>query len=90
MEVIEEMVSVSIIYCEHCNYIPRALQLMKGLQEAFKDDVEVALEPGSTGIFDVYVGDEVVFSKYKELRFPTLDEIKAIVEDKIATVQTEI
>lgn len=80
------MVSVTIVYCEHCNYLPRARQLMKGLKDAFKDNVEVSLESGSTGIFDVYVGEELVFSKYKELRFPSQDEIKAIAENKIAAI----
>lgn len=82
------MVSVNVVYCEHCNYLPRARQLMKGLKDAFSDDVEISIEPGSTGIFDVYVGGELVFSKYKELRFPSLDEIKAIVETKIAAIET--
>ncbi|MFQ5816285.1 MAG: Rdx family protein, partial [Candidatus Hydrothermarchaeaceae archaeon] len=56
-------------------------------RDAFRDDVEVSIDPGSTGIFDVYVGEELVFSKYKELRSPGLDEIKAIVENKIAAIE---
>ncbi len=82
------MIDVGIVYCKHCDYLPRAREISEGLKDAFKEDVDISLDPGSTGIFDVYVGQELVFSKYKELRFPSVDEVKAMVESKLAIVSS--
>ncbi len=38
-------------------------------------DVEVKLVPGEKGIFDVFADDRLVFSKHREKRFPTHEEI---------------
>jgi selT/selW/selH-like putative selenoprotein len=37
--------------------------------------VEATLVKGSNGIFDVYSGDKLVFSKYEEHRFPDASEV---------------
>jgi len=39
--------------------------------------VEVHLDPGGNGVFDVFVDEDVVFSKHKAGRFPFEDEILA-------------
>jgi len=37
--------------------------------------VDAVLVKGSNGIFDVYEGERLVFSKYAEHRFPEADEV---------------
>lgn len=37
--------------------------------------LDVELEKGSGGIFDVYQDDKLLFSKHAEHRFPEADEI---------------
>ena len=39
--------------------------------------IEVELVGGHGGIFDVYAGDRLVFSKDKEYRFPSTAEVVA-------------
>ncbi len=45
---------------------------------------EVALVPGTGGIFDVRVGEQVVWSRAAEGRFPELKELKQRLRDVIA------
>ncbi len=70
------MVEVKIIYCRPCGFQNRAIKLANEiLSDLGYAGVTVKLVPGSNGIFDVYVDDKLVFSRYKEKRFPEVNEI---------------
>ena len=71
---------MKIIYCVPCGYITRAKWLKEDLEKNVKD-AKVVLEGGEKGIFDVYAGNKLVFSKYKEGRFPESDEIVKMVKN---------
>jgi selenoprotein W-related protein len=45
---------------------------------------EVALVPGTGGIFEVRLNEEVIFSRGEQGRFPEIKELKQIVRDRIA------
>ena len=45
---------------------------------------EVALIPGGSGIFEVRVGDEVLWSRKVQGRFPEAKALKQLVRDHIA------
>jgi len=45
---------------------------------------ELALVPGTGGIFEVRVDGEVIFSRNQEGRFPESKELKQLVRDRIA------
>ena len=45
---------------------------------------EVALVPGTGGIFEVRVGEQVIWSRAAEGRFPELKELKQRLRDVIA------
>jgi selT/selW/selH-like putative selenoprotein len=68
------MVIVKIVYCRPCGYLDRALELARDLLQYF-ENVKVEIEQGKNGIFDVYLNDELIFSRYKEKRFPENMEI---------------
>jgi selenoprotein W-related protein len=65
---------VKIVYCRPCGYIDRALDLARDVLSYFQD-VQVVLSQGEKGIFDVYLNDERIFSRYEEKRFPENNEI---------------
>jgi len=70
------MVEVRIIYCRPCGFQDRAVKLANDvLRELGVHEVSVKLVPGDKGIFDVYVDDKLIFSRYQEKRFPEPGEI---------------
>ncbi|MFM2484078.1 SelT/SelW/SelH family protein [Celerinatantimonas yamalensis] len=76
---------ISIHYCSLCRWLLRASWLAQELLFTFDDELaEVALCPGLKGGFDIYVNDELVWSRQQEGRFPEAKEIKQRVRDIIA------
>ena len=65
---------VRIVYCRRCGYQDRALDLARDIITFF-DDVSVELVPGNNGVFDVFVNDELVHSRFQTRRFPDSEEI---------------
>jgi selenoprotein W-related protein len=45
---------------------------------------EVALIPGTGGIFEVRVNDTLIWSRAHQGRFPDLKELKQLVRDQVA------
>lgn len=55
------------------------------LLTTFSDELgEVALVPGSGGVFDIRVGEELVCSRATAGAFPEIKELKQLVRDRIA------
>ena len=44
----------------------------------------VALAPGSGGVFEVRVNDDIVWSRQETGRFPDIKELKQVVRDRVA------
>jgi selenoprotein W-related protein len=76
---------VEIEYCTQCRWLLRAGWTAQELLTTFQAEIgEVALVPGTGGIFEVRVGDQVVWSRAAEGRFPELKELKQRLRDVIA------
>lgn len=76
---------VEIRYCTQCNWLLRAAWLAQELLTTFAGELgEVALQPGSVGIFEVLVDGDVVWSRKLEGRFPEAKELKQRVRDRVA------
>ena len=55
------------------------------LLTTFSSEVrEVALRPGTGGIFDVRVDGDVIWSRSQAERFPEIKELKQRVRDRVA------
>ncbi len=55
------------------------------LLTTFQDEIgELALVPGTGGVFEVRIGDEVIWSRAEQGRFPDIKELKQLVRDRIA------
>jgi selenoprotein W-related protein len=76
---------VEIEYCIQCRWLLRAGWMAQELLTTFQADLgEVALVPGTGGVFEVRVDGAVVWSRAKEQRFPDLKELKQRVRDVVA------
>jgi selenoprotein W-related protein len=76
---------VSITYCPRCRWLLRAAWMAQELLTTFEQELgEVALRPGAQGIYEIRLGDEVIWSRAAEGRFPELREVKQRIRDRIA------
>lgn len=81
----EQKPRVSIRYCTQCRWLLRAAWLAQELLTTFEQELgEVALQPGTGGIFEIRIGDELIWSRQQEGRFPEAKEVKQRVRDQIA------
>jgi selenoprotein W-related protein len=75
---------VEVEYCTQCRWLPRATWLAQELLTTFEYELgEVALVPGTGGVFMVRVGDHVVWDR-REQGFPEPTEVKRAVRDVVA------
>ncbi len=76
---------VEIEYCSQCRFILRASWMAQELLTTFADELgEVALVPGTGGIFEVRLNGERLWNKKEAGRFPEPKEIKQLIRDRIA------
>jgi selenoprotein W-related protein len=75
---------LEIEYCTQCRWLLRAAWTAQELLTTFQLRLgEVALVPGTGGIFEIRLDDETLWSR-KAHGFPELAELKRLVRDRIA------
>ena len=76
---------VEIVYCRQCRWLLRAAWMAQELLTTFEEELgEVALIPGSGGVFEVRVGESLVWSRKAEGGFPEIKVLKQRVRDAVA------
>jgi len=76
---------LEIIYCTQCRWLLRAAWMTQELLTTFETELgEVALVPGTGGIFEVRLNEELLFSRKEAGRFPESKELKQLIRDRIA------
>jgi selenoprotein W-related protein len=76
---------VRITYCTQCNWLLRAAWMAQELLSTFASELgEVALRPGTGGIFEVHIEETRVWSRSERGRFPDIKELKQLVRDQVA------
>ncbi len=76
---------VEITYCTQCRWLLRAAWMAQELLTTFATEIgEVALVPGTGGIFEVRVDDLPVWSRKQEGRFPESSELKQRIRDIVS------
>jgi selenoprotein W-related protein len=79
------MPRVEILYCTQCRWLLRAAWMAQELLTTFGVELgEVALVPGTGGVFEIRVDGETVWSRKEEGRFPESKELKQRIRDRIA------
>lgn len=75
---------MEIEYCTRCRWLMRAAWTAQELLTTFEKELgEVALIPGTGGIFEVRLDDETIWSR-KEQGHPELPDLKRLIRDRIA------
>jgi selenoprotein W-related protein len=76
---------VEIEYCTQCRWLLRAAWMAQELLTTFEAELgEVALKPGTGGIFEVRLDGETLYSRKQQGRFPESKELKQLIRDRIA------
>jgi selenoprotein W-related protein len=79
-----EINTVEITYCTQCRWLLRAAWLAQELLTTFEQDLaSVALKPGTNGIFEITLNQQLIFSRKDAGRFPEAKEVKQLVRDLI-------
>ena len=77
--------TIEITYCTQCRWLLRAAWLAQELLTTFEQDLSgVMLKPGSSGVFEVTLDQQQLFSRKHAGRFPEARELKQLVRDVIA------
>lgn len=76
---------IEIEYCTQCRWLLRAAWLAQELLTTFEQEIgEVALLPGTGGVFEVRADGHTIWSRKGEGRFPEIKELKQRLRDVIA------
>jgi len=76
---------LEIEYCRQCRWLLRAAWLAQELLTSFDEELgEVALVPGTGGVFEVRLDGERLFSRAEAGRFPEARELKQRLRDRVA------
>jgi selenoprotein W-related protein len=75
---------VEIEYCTQCRWLLRAAWMAQELLTTFQDDIsELALIPGTGGVFNIRANGELLWSRTTAGRFPDIMELKQLIRDRI-------
>jgi selenoprotein W-related protein len=76
---------VELTYCTQCRWMLRTAWMAQELLTTFQTEIgEVALVPGTGGVFEVRVDSMLIWSRHEQGRFPDIKELKQLVRDQIA------
>lgn len=76
---------IAITYCTQCHWLLRAAWMAQELLSTFRDDVgEVALIPGTGGVFTIACDAETIWDRTRDDGFPDVKTLKRRVRDRLA------
>lgn len=76
---------VEIRYCTQCRWMLRGAWMAQELLTTFEQELsEVALQPGTGGIFEIRADGELVWSRERDGGFPEIKVLKQRVRDVVA------
>lgn len=78
----DKKTKVLIHYCTQCQWQLRSVWMAQELLATFADDLyQVTLQPGTGGVFEIWVDDHCVWERKKDGGFPGAKELKQRVRD---------
>lgn len=81
----DQLPRLTIQYCTGCRWLLRAAWMAQELLTTFEKELaEVALKPGSGGVFRITLDDEQLWDRKDDGGFPDIKELKQRVRDRVA------
>lgn len=76
---------VTIEYCPKCGWLLRAAYMAQELLTTFAEDLKgVTLQPAEvSGRYTIYIGEEKIFDRKEQGRFPEIKELKQLIRDRV-------
>jgi selenoprotein W-related protein len=75
---------ITIIYCRQCQWLLRAAWMAQELLSTFAEDLgEVALVPGTGGVFRIEYEGEAIWERQRDGGFPDAKTLKQLVRDRL-------
>ena len=75
---------LAIHYCTQCNWLLRAAWMGQEVLSTFSLEIgAVTLVPGTGGIFEIRLDDELVWERKRDGGFPDVKTLKQMVRDRI-------
>lgn len=76
---------IDITYCTQCRWLLRAAWMAQELLSTFEQEIaELALRPGTGGVFEVRADGALIWSRKERGRFPDIAALKRLVRDAVA------
>ncbi len=76
---------VEIEYCTQCRWLLRAAWMAQELLTTFDKQLsELALIPGTGGVFEIRIDGQRLWSHKEQGGFPEIKQLKQLVRDRIA------
>jgi selenoprotein W-related protein len=76
---------IEIEFCTQCRWLLRAAWMAQELLTTFEKEIgEVALIPGTGGVFEIRVDGETIWERHARGGFPEIKTLKQLVRDRIA------
>ena len=81
---IDNKPDLTITYCTQCNWLLRAAWMAQEVLSTFGADMgSVTLKPGTGGIFEIHIGDSLVWERKRDGGFPDAKTLKQLIRDRI-------
>ena len=76
--------TLRITYCTQCNWLLRSAWMASELLSTFSLELgEVALVPGTGGVFTITLDGELIWERKRDSGFPDVKRLKQMVRDRI-------
>ena len=76
---------IEIQYCRQCHWLLRAAWYAQELLTTFSEEIgEVAIVPGTGGVFRVTCDGQLLWDRKAEGGFPEIKQLKQLVRDHVA------
>ena len=75
---------ITITYCTQCSWMLRAAWLAQELLQTFGTDIgELALIPGTGGVFEIAADGTVIWERKRDGGFPDIKVLKHLVRERV-------